>query len=442
MNRNDELKQLRQDLEQTPVELDYTLTRATARLEQSKQRKRWLLTPVVSLASLLLAFVILVNTSVSFALSVKHVPLLSDLAAAVAFSPSLSEAIKHDYVQFINQEKSLDDVTARVEYVIVDEHQLNVFYQLDAKSNPVDAVHKLLDLNGQPQDGYSSVWSNGFEKDDDIRKITFDFHDLPVPNQFRLQMTIIARPDMELLTAEPSSDPVLGDELGVLAFDLTIDPTLIREAQVITLNHLLEQAGAKALITKAEIYPTHFRLYVEPVEGSPSRLTDIDFYLVNQSGERFEAIRSGVSNDGRSWRVESPYFSDNKHLKLVIIGLTWLDHDQPRTMISLANQTATDLPEGVSFVQAEQQGNDWTLAFQTFKVFGLTPMSPFGWTYTTPEGETYDIESMSSMGDEGNDPSLASDYFELKDVPGTTVFLTPLYSRFHLLDEPIEIQIK
>ena len=95
MNRNEEYNTLLRELDQTPPELEYTVTRAKARARRH-QARRWVGVPVGTLAGAFAAFVLLVNTVPTFALACSHVPVLGDLAAAVDWSGSLSRAVEHD----------------------------------------------------------------------------------------------------------------------------------------------------------------------------------------------------------------------------------------------------------------------------------------------------------------------------------------------------------
>ena len=126
MNRNEEYNTLLRELDQTPPELEYTVTRAKARARRH-QARRWVGVPVGTLAGAFAAFVLLVNTVPTFALACSHVPVLGDLAAAVDWSGSLSRAVEHDYVQVIGQSQTKDGITMAVEYVIVDQQQVNLF---------------------------------------------------------------------------------------------------------------------------------------------------------------------------------------------------------------------------------------------------------------------------------------------------------------------------
>lgn len=60
----------------------------------------------------------MVNASPAFAISCAKVPVLRELAAAVAFSPSLRAAVEHDYVQYIGRTEGADRISVTAEYVI------------------------------------------------------------------------------------------------------------------------------------------------------------------------------------------------------------------------------------------------------------------------------------------------------------------------------------
>ena len=137
MNRNEEYRALLAELEDLPERLDRTEQRALLRRESARKRRRWFGVPAVGMAACFGAFVLLVNLSVPFARACGSVPLVRELAKAVAWSPSLSAAVENAYVQPIGQSQTVNGITATVEYVIVDQKQLNIFYTLhsDAYDN-------------------------------------------------------------------------------------------------------------------------------------------------------------------------------------------------------------------------------------------------------------------------------------------------------------------
>ena len=157
MNRNDEYNALMDSLETTPPALEYTLARARAKRSAAKKRNiRAVFAPLGSLMALCLVFVLLVNVSPSFAYAAGRVPLLRELAKAVAASPSLSAAVENQYVQPIELEQTDSGITARVEYVIVDQKQLDIFYTLRSDSYfAMDATPEIKSADGSTLEGFS-----------------------------------------------------------------------------------------------------------------------------------------------------------------------------------------------------------------------------------------------------------------------------------------------
>ena len=130
MNRQQEYWELIRELDQAPSALDGTALRAKARAKRRRMGKRWGIS-LGSAAGVCAAFVLAVNAMPTFALACANVPVLRELAAAVAFSPSLSAAVEHDYVQYIGQSQTFEDTTLTLEYVIADQQQMVVFYRTD-----------------------------------------------------------------------------------------------------------------------------------------------------------------------------------------------------------------------------------------------------------------------------------------------------------------------
>ena len=103
----------------------------TAKRAKARAARRRFGVSLGSLAAVAAAFVIVVNTMPTFALACGNIPILRELAAAVAFSPSLSEAVRHDYVQYVGKSQTVDGVTVTLETVIADQQQLVGFYRTD-----------------------------------------------------------------------------------------------------------------------------------------------------------------------------------------------------------------------------------------------------------------------------------------------------------------------
>ena len=164
MNRNEEYNALLRELDQTPPELDGTVDRARVRLRR-RRAGRWCGIPAASLAGVAAAFVLLVNYSMPFAQACSTVPVLRELMAAVAFSPSLKLAVEHNYAQYIGEEQTQNGVTLRLEYLILDQGQLQFFLKASGPWDSYQAHPTLTDGDGVPVEG-NVVSSTLFDRDE------------------------------------------------------------------------------------------------------------------------------------------------------------------------------------------------------------------------------------------------------------------------------------
>lgn len=153
MNRMDEYAALLAELEQTPEELDHTVNKALNRKNALQKKRRFFSTTLGGLAACFAAFVLLVNLSTPFARACGRIPLLADLAKAVSWSPSLSAAVENDYVQPLRLSQSQNGITARVEYLIVDRKQVDVFFSIRSDDYAhLDLDHPTLTVPGNRRD--------------------------------------------------------------------------------------------------------------------------------------------------------------------------------------------------------------------------------------------------------------------------------------------------
>ena len=129
MNRMEEYQALRATAEQPAAGLEDTLTRARKRL---RRRRAMVLRPLTGLAACFAVFVVLVNFCAPVAYACSKVPGLRELAEAVTFSRSLTDAVNNEYVQPIDLKQTKNGITASVEYLIVDQKQVNVFFRNDS----------------------------------------------------------------------------------------------------------------------------------------------------------------------------------------------------------------------------------------------------------------------------------------------------------------------
>ena len=456
MNRNEEYKALLEELEQTPEELESTVQKALKR-ENTSRKKQWAwVISCGSLAACFACFVLLVNLSVPFARACGNIPVLRELAKAVAWSPSLSAAVENEYVQPISQSQTVNGITATIEYVIVDQKQVNIFFTLD--SDDYDNLNAEMPRY-EPEQVCSTIGCRWNQPSGTLLNYTLDYGDNNVPNGFTMifGVTTYVEPDWSEAPAEAPvtsiEDEMLepveaegADYLAEFTFDLEFDPEFTAKGEIIPVNQTFSLDGQSLTVTEVEVYPTHVRVNVVDDPANTSWLKGLTFYLENEDGERFEPISNGISATGGedspayvSFRLESPYFAGSEHLTLHITGAEWLDKDMERVRVNLADRTAERLPEGVTFRSAEKRDGGWVLTFRVKQRKEHHSFQVWNSTFYDEAGNQYESNRRGTTTDD------SGCFEEMLPLPGyqeDVVWLQPTYSHTIAETVPITIPIK
>ncbi|MFA5536039.1 MAG: DUF4179 domain-containing protein [Bacillota bacterium] len=468
MDRQGEYLELLQELSNTPLGLEHTITRAQAKISSMK-RRRFVTLSFSSLASLLIAFVLLVNLSVPFAQACGRIPLLKELTQLVAFSPSLTKAIENEYVQPIEIEQTKNGITVRIEYVIVDQKQLEVFYSIDAKQfTALEVTPKIKAFNGDTIDGYSLYSSSYNTPNKELRRMTVDFMEKDMPGSLQLFLMIynnerhslnekpvpLGQERNALLDDIPNIEP---DYIAEFTFLLEFDPSYTSQGKHIILDKTFDIGNQKLNINKVEIYPTHLRLNLEDYTDNTAWLKSLDFYLEDEKGNRFQPISNGITGTAaedtpmmESFWLESPFFYESMELTAYITGATWLDKKLDKIALDLKNTTTDFLPEGVLLEDVEKIDGSWLLTFSAREFKENHTHQIWSHTYYDEEGEEYLIGGSSTItgvyyseiiGKDTEGPRFIVK-FAIKDYPYDIVYLSPAYSWVVKLSTPIKIKIK
>ncbi len=384
MNRTEEYEALLKELETTPESLESAVEKALKRKNTFQKKSRILVSSAGSLAACFAAFVLLVNLSVPFAQACGSIPLISNLARAVSWSPSLSAAVEHDYVQPMNLSQYQNGITAKVEYLIVDRKQVDVFFSIASDEyQHLDLEHPQLTVPGG-QGGYGSSLSTYGIENGDLIDFRIDFTERDVPDQLTMTFGVYDSKHLYENQKPPAQSNVAdyGDELlgesqeeqreilATFTFELHFDPTYTEQGTVIDVGETFRLDGQSVTLTEAEIYPTHLRLNFDYDPANTAWLTELNFYLENERGERFNGIVNGISATGNpddpstdSVWLDSPYFSTGEHLTLHVTGAAWIDKGQERVKVDLAKGMIEDPPQGVRLEWAEKRDAGWVVSF-------------------------------------------------------------------------------
>lgn len=458
MNRLEEYQALMMELDQPVPGLETTLDRA-----RKKRRKRNLsvIRPVGAIAACFVVFILLVNFCAPVAYACSLVPGLRELAEAVTFSRSLTDAVENEYVQPMDLTQTDGDITAEVPYLIVDQKQVNVFYRLDSdKYEQLAADPNIMNAEGA-RPPHCSWSSNGFDAENgELRCLSIDFVDGNVPDSLKLQLRVYSnRIDFSEAPAENVSNSMFSDDvyeepdyLAEFHFLLEFDPEFTASGKIFPVNQTVELEGQRITITDIEVYPTHMRVDIAESEENTAWLKDLEFYIETDWGMKFDPVASGITATGSadspsmvSYRADSSYFYEAKHLKLVITGARWLKKDMETTYLNLVTGETGPLPEGAEFDSAVREGTGWVLTFRAAWDEDEPMYQLFGSTFYDKDGSEYEINMWSSTFGEADEDGTVTyflDQFPLKNYPYDEVWLSPHFSHEWVAEDLIVVTVQ
>lgn len=437
MDRNKEYKSLMLELENTPIEMSEMSPKTKIRAKKRAIKRRTAIT-TTTFVMLLAVMVAVINFSPIVAHAFGQIPVLRQIAAAVNFSPSLSKAVEHEFIQHIGQEQTIGNVTMRIEYVIVDQRQLNIFYSLNSP------VYSYIGCSADifcAEDGLRAsvvIMGGGLTvSTGDIRQTVVVFSDDTMPDQLIFELRV-HRLDALYMTMPVQAGTYEHTEPEIIAtfnFLLEFDPGFTEQGETIYVNREFVIDGQVLTITTVEIYPTHMRANFTAHPDNTAWLRSLRFYAENEHGDRFYAIDNGITAFGGygtpmmvSHHLNSPFFSQSNQLTLHIEEVVWLDKDMQRVRIDLANSTADRLPEGVTLDEVFWNGDSWHLTFAVEKRSENHSHSVFGTKYYNEIGDEFFLSGWSS-GVTADESKVFFLQFKLDNFPYNVVYLMPDYSR-------------
>ena len=415
-NRTVEFQAMMDELAQPPKELKTSVERARRRARHTRMFRRFT-APIGTVASVAACFVLMVNLFPTFALACSSVPVIRELAAAVAFSPSLSAAVAHDYVQYIGQSQTVDGIKVDLGYAIVDQHQMVFVYSIDGGrfySSP-----ELLDENG---DHIAAAYSTSIAKGDmsgqanGMESMLLSFsapNDLP--ERFTINMYFLAEKQPETLAAPAAPQASLGEPMenwadprndpGVLCFtfDVALDMNRIAQPITVPVNRWIELDGQRIQVDRLEYTPTRTILYLGEDQANTAWLTSLKFWFEDQSSHRYDdkdgSLVSSSTLESPSqltYYFQSFYYDPPKGLTLCIDKAEWLDKDAPHVIVDLTSGEATGLPVGVELVDVHPIGGGVELTILSPKLREQFAQS-FSYTYWDPEGGEHKWHQVSTI---------------------------------------------
>lgn len=420
MTRQQEWTALLEELQTVPPALAGTAKRAKARAA----RRRFGVS-LGSLAAVAAAFVIVVNAMPTFALACGNIPILRELAAAVAFSPSLSEAVRHDYVQYVGKSQTVDGVTVTLETVIADQQQLVGFYRTDLPAE-TSATCNLLG-EGIPAYSTTSSYSG-----DALRSFTVHLQDGALPETFTLSL--------ELLASDAENQRIQVD--GTFDFPLQLDLEKTPAPVTVEVGKAVELDGQTLHVEQVVFAPTRTALYLSADPANTASLEALAFHFTAPDGTVYSAVDGNVSAMGTpdeagfyTYYCQSLFFlEDPAALTLVLEDTLWCAKDAAPIAVDLNDGSyAGTLPAGVTALWVEENRGTPVVMVET-----TISQMPFT-SYLGNHG----VESLLLQGgvSQTDEADVRRYEYVLEGYEGDAIALIPDYTQETVLDPPLEISL-
>ena len=456
MNRMEEFNTLLAECEREIPELEGTLDRAYAK--KRKKNIQIALRSLGSIAACFAIFVLLVNFCAPVAYACSRVPGLRELAEAVTFSRSLSDAVDNEFVQPMDLSQSANGITAEIAYLIVDQKQVNVFYRLSSEEYPILSADPDV-YNSDGSDLHHGLVNYAFDLESgELGNFTIDFTQENVPDSLLCSLKVWAS-GVSTEEAEPVTEQFPDTEdipepayLAEFEFLLEFDPLFTAAGKLYEVNQTVEIDGQKLTVTEVEVYPSNLRINVLESADNTAWIQTLEYYIETDSGIRFDSGSNGLIATGSgdnpyltSYRAESTYFYNVEQLKIVITGAKFLEKSHETTYVNLVTGETGPLPQGAAFESALREGDDWIVSFRADWTEGIPMYQLFQHRYYDPEGNEYELNMWSgSFGekDENGKFTYFLDTFPLKDYPYDEVWLTPMFSYRWTADTEIAITVE
>ena len=452
MNRMEEYEAMRKALETVPP------SDCVQKAIRRQSRKKAVVRTLISCVVVLLLFTGTVNLFPTVAAACGQIPFLAELTELLTFRPSVQEMVDNAYLQPVEQERSSGGITARVEYLIVDQKQVNLYYRLF--SDTYDSLSATPELRDRQGEQVSAVVSScgGYDGNEDLREITVDFMEADVPESLSLTLNIYDNGSdsvpVPMEDPEDLFEPEKPEPLVCLTFPLTFDPRFTEQGRTEVLNQPMELDGQKFTITKLEIYPSHIRIHVEQSPENTAWLKDLHFYLELDNGKHVEEIADGISASGSQdnpamtiYRAESSYFAQAQCIRLVVTGADFLDKDREQVQLRLKTLAHDPLPEGVELADAHLGKQGWVLNF-AIRNTEENHIQAFGSQYEDTQGRSYESSRYSSSvvlydrETEEEREGWGEETYYLDGFYGDVVNLHANYSRFWIPAIPVMVELQ
>lgn len=407
------------------------------RIIREKKRKKVILSSLTAVAASVI-FILLINVSPAFANAVEKLPVIGELVEYVKFNKSLTKIIENEYVEEVNLVDYDGDNKLLLPYVIADEKNLILFFQMPEENEQQTnqwiniSLKKMIDNDtGEKVEGYSYT-SPGLSLETVEEKFGFIMQSYHF-TEGNLPKTI----DLEV---EALIENTLGSEETMGTFNYHLELENFVEAKTYEINEKHTMFNQNILVEDIKVYPTGTEVSFSFPADNSALIKDVELEAIQDDNEILKSNQNGLSSsyteNSMIVFIESNYFDTPKKEELLIKGGRLLDKSEEFIIVDIDNKTITPNIEGIELKQVIRESENVTLTFST-QITKDDNFGMFNHEYKDMDENVYRIES-----EEINSYNSQMDTtIKVKYPKGGKVVLQRSLTPKTLLKEPIRIRL-
>lgn len=325
-----------------PEGLDYIIDTASSRAHRKKKlRQKYTL----SIACLLITFIMAINISPTFAATLERVPGVSRLVDLFKLDSGIETVYELGYMQEINKFSMNKHVKFTVNYAAIDRRNLVIAYTIESDENYSQIVADQLSVSGE-NSGWQGIAEKKFITMHSPGKWTgvaqlehIDFSQIEKNSE-----TI----NIEFLSMSGLTDNGWEVIKGDWNVSFKMDKHLLQANPFIWQNNKEYAIGDNIIrVNRISIYPTTTEVEID-VLGKDLKSIDgfKNIHMKDGAGNKYKLITANefVSEDKLTYKLqfESSYFAKTKELQLVWEGLYLRDKNKRNIVVDLKNRRILD----------------------------------------------------------------------------------------------------
>lgn len=336
---------LKEDLTQAysyPTGLNQLTTNLEKRIKKERRRKSTLYGSLSVMAASLF-FILLVNTSTTFAYALSDIPILNRISQFVLFDESLKSALENDYIQYVGLKEVNGEEALKLPYIIADEQSIILFFQTQEDTLLEDEFYevRLESFRNRTtgelvSEGYSSSTFLDRDKSPEnlgLKHIRVNFVDLILFKNVDINVTLskmkLNNGDLTPISEESFTFSVtLNDFIEPIVYPIDQD-LLVNDIEV-TINCM-------------EVYPTTTLIYYKT-----NNINNDELYLQFKLKEDGIVIDLPETNsyyfsnevyDEHTIRIEDNFFNQPETRSLILSGYSYISEEDKYIILDGKNKT-------------------------------------------------------------------------------------------------------